>query len=147
MWFVMERNKSLRVLIVEDEGLIRWAVAEALKQAGHTVTESWDAATAMRALTESRVPMDVVLLDFRLPDSNDLRLLAAIRRQAPSSAVVMMTAHGTPETVAAAVALGVHAVIAKPFDLNRVGTVLADACQARGAWCSSVSGRSTSACS
>lgn len=131
MSFVMERTKSLRVLIVEDEGLIRWAVAEALKQAGHTVTESWDAVTAMRALTESRVPMDVVLLDFRLPDSNDLRLLAAIRRQAPSSAVVMMTAHGTPETVAGAIALGAHAVIAKPFDVNRVGAVLVDAHEAR----------------
>jgi DNA-binding NtrC family response regulator len=127
----MERNKSLRVLIVEDEGLIRWAVTEALKQAGHTVTESWDAATAMRALTETRAPVDVVLLDFRLPDSNDLGLLAAIRRQTPSSAVVLMTAHGTPETVAGAIALGAHAVIDKPFDVNRVGAVLVDACRAR----------------
>jgi DNA-binding NtrC family response regulator len=128
---LMERNKELRVLIVEDEGLIRWAVAEALKQAGHSVTESWDAATALRALAETRVPMDVVLLDFRLPDSDDLGLLAKIRRQAPSSAVVMMTAHGTPETVAGAMALGAHAVIAKPFDISRVGTVLVDAYRAR----------------
>jgi DNA-binding NtrC family response regulator len=125
----MDTDTKMRVLIVEDESLIRWAVVETLKQAGHTVTESWDAATALRSLAEA--PVDVVLLDFRLPDSSDLGLLRAIRRDAPSSAVVMMTAHGTPETVAGAMALGVHAVMAKPFNLDQVEVMLAEACHAR----------------
>jgi DNA-binding NtrC family response regulator len=124
----MGRN-TLRVLIVEDEPLIRWAVAETLTQAGHSVTESGDAATALRVLAEAAP--DVVLLDFRLPDSNDLALLAAIRRQSPSSAVVMMTAHGTTETAAGAQALGVYEIMAKPFDVRRVEAVLVDACRAR----------------
>jgi len=126
----MGSNNRLRVLIVEDESLIRWAVSETLTQAGHTVTESWDAATALRALAEAPSP-DVVLLDFRLPDSNDLGLLATIRTRSPSSAVVMMTAHGTPETVAGARALGAYEVIAKPFDVGQVEGVLVDACRAR----------------
>ena len=71
----------LRVLIVEDETLIRWAVAEALTAAGHAVLEAPDAATALRIVDEAPEPMDAVVLDLRLPDSSDLSLLAAIRRQ------------------------------------------------------------------
>jgi DNA-binding NtrC family response regulator len=124
-------DNKLRVLIVEDEALIRWAVTETLTQAGHTVTESWDAATALRALSEAPAPLDVVLLDFRLPDSNDLGLLRKIRTHSPSTAVVMMTAHGTPETVEGARALGAYDVMAKPFDVRQVEPVLVDAVRAR----------------
>ena len=44
-------------------------------------------------------PIDVVLLDYRLPDSNDLRFLEEVRRRLPRSAVVLMTAYGTSDTV------------------------------------------------
>ena len=71
------------------------------------------------------------LLDLRLPDCDDLRLLADIRRAAPASAVVMMTAHATAESAADARALGAYAVITKPFDLNSIEALLVDACQAR----------------
>ena len=64
-------SPSLRVLIVDDESLIRWSVAETLGAAGHAVLEAADGATALRTLTEVSDPVDVVLLDFRLPDSND----------------------------------------------------------------------------
>jgi two-component system response regulator HydG len=72
-----------------------------------------------------------VLLDFRLPDSNDLSLLADIRRLTPVTAVVMMTAHGTPETLARARALGVYDILSKPFDVGEVERVLLDAHRAR----------------
>jgi DNA-binding NtrC family response regulator len=87
----------LRVLVVEDETLIRWSITETLAQEGHTVVEAGSAAAAVQALTETPGPIDVVLLDYRLPDSNDLGLLANIRRLRPDSAVVMMTAYGRPK--------------------------------------------------
>ena len=121
----------LRVLVVEDETLIRWAVAEALTAAGHTVLEAPDAATALQVVAEAPQPLDAVLLDLRLPDSSDLSLLAAIRRKTPSSAVVMMTAHGTPEDAAAARALGAFEVLEKPFDVQRLERVVVAACRAR----------------
>src|SRR5262245_1001136 len=111
---------SLRVLVVEDEALIRWAVTEALTAAGHTVLEASDAATALRVVSEASEPVDAVLLDLRLPDSNDLSLLAAIRRRTPKSAVVMMTAHGTPDDAVGARALGAFAVVEKPFDVQEI---------------------------
>ena len=117
---------SLRVLIVEDEPLIRWAVAETLTEARHTVLEAPDAATALRVLNTSD-PIDVVLLDFRLPDSDDLSLVERIRRQTTSSAIVMMTAYGTSQMTADAKKLGVYEVIAKPFDVGALAGLLAEA--------------------
>jgi DNA-binding NtrC family response regulator len=76
-------------------------------------------------------PFDVVLLDFRLPDSDDLSLLRRIRRLTPGTAVVMMTAHGTTQMTADAKDLGAYDVIAKPFDMESIPRVLVDACQSR----------------
>ena len=109
--------RCLRVLVVDDEPLIRWSIAETLGAAGHQVTEAQDAASALRALAD--VPdTDLVLLDFRLPDSNDLGLLAEVRRIAPAAPVIMMTAFGTPDVTAGALKLGALKVLNKPFNMH-----------------------------
>ena len=114
---------SLRVLVVDDEFLIRWSITETLGAAGHEVTEAPDAASALAALETTPDP-DVVLLDFRLPDSNDLGLLAKIRRLAPATAVVMMTAFGSPEVTAAALQLGACTVLSKPFNMHDLEAIV-----------------------
>jgi DNA-binding NtrC family response regulator len=121
----------MHLLVVEDEALLRWAIVETLTGAGHSVVQAGDGVSARRALTEAREPIDAVLLDFRLPDSNDLTLLADIRRLSPASGVVMMTAHGTPEMVSGARTLGVYDVLTKPFDVERLAGILADAHRAK----------------
>src|SRR5204863_8241930 len=108
---------TLRVLVVDDEPLIRWSVSETLGEKGHHVSEAGDAATVLRLLEREPAP-DVVLLDFRLPDSHDLMLLADVRRLAPSAAVVMMTAFGEDDIARAAEALGARRVIDKPVDMR-----------------------------
>jgi DNA-binding NtrC family response regulator len=115
----MTRNDSrLRVLVVEDELLIRWAIRETLTDAGHSVVEAENAESAVRALANSVEPIDVVVLDYRLPDSTDLALLAAIRRLSPRTAVVLMTAYGTADVAKRALDLGAHQIMNKPFDLR-----------------------------
>src|SRR5579864_6363124 len=79
----------LYVLVVDDEALIRWSLAEILTDAGHAVVQAPDAATARRNVEESPHPFDVVLLDFLLPDSRDVTLLADIRERSPTSAVIL----------------------------------------------------------
>lgn len=124
----MEKSPALRVLVVEDERLIRWSIAETLAHAGHTVIEAEDGATAVRALTAPAEPVDAVLLDYRLPDSNDLTLLANIRRLSPHSPVILMTAYGTPEVTKGALDLGVYRVMSKPFEMHELEELLLQAC-------------------
>ena len=126
-----DTSRPLRVLIVEDERLIRWSIAETLGHAGHVVVEAEDGASAIRTLTNPPAPVDVVVLDYRLPDSNDLVLLADIRRLSPSSVVILMTAYGTPEVARRALELGVYQVINKPFDMHDLRSLLLKACAGR----------------
>jgi DNA-binding NtrC family response regulator len=124
-------SPRLHVLVVEDELLIRWAIAETLGHAGHTVIEAENGAAAVRALTNTAEAVDVVMLDYRLPDSNDLTLLAAIRRLSPRSGVILMTAHGTPEVTTGALDLGAYQVMDKPFDVHDLEPLLLEAFAAR----------------
>ena len=128
-----EDFRALRVLVVEDELLIRWAIAETLTHAGHSVIEADGGATAIRALRDSVEAMDAVVLDYRLSDSNDLTLLATVRQLSPKSAIVMMTAFGTPEIVEAALELGVYEVFHKPFEMRDLQLLLEEACSSGGA--------------
>jgi CheY-like chemotaxis protein len=123
----VKNSPSLRVLVVDDEALIRWSVAETLAESGHSVCEAGDGTTAMRFLTGTEKLFDVVLLDYRLPDSNDLNLLAAIRRVAPDTAVIMMTAYGTPEVTSGALKLGAYRVVPKPFEIHDMARLVVQA--------------------
>lgn len=130
---VMNENfRALRVLVVEDELLIRWSITETLAQAGHTVIEAADGATAIGVLENDAGRIDAVVLDYRLPDSDDLTLLSTIRRLSPASAVVMMTAFGTPEMTRTALDLGVFEVLHKPFEMHDLEPLLQAACRAAG---------------
>jgi DNA-binding NtrC family response regulator len=126
----MNNSPSLRVLVVDDEPLIRWSLSEVLAESGHSVTEAADGASALRAMNGDG-PFDVVLLDYRLPDSNDLNLLSTIRRQAPQSAVIMMTAYGTPEMTSGALALGACRVVPKPFEVHDLVSLVSQVHDAR----------------
>jgi DNA-binding NtrC family response regulator len=117
----------LTVLVVDDETLLRWSIAELLRRSGHTVIEAATADDARDAITHVSSPIDVVLLDYRLPDSNDLRLLDEVRRRLPRSAVVLMTAFGTPEVLQGALDRGAYCVLNKPFDMQDVEGLLTEA--------------------
>jgi two-component system response regulator FlrC len=107
------------VLVVDDEPLIRWSVAESLSNLGYDVEQAPDAESALRMVTTAPMPYDVVVLDLRLPDMKDLSLLGTLRQLLPASALILMTAFGTPDILADAAALGA-AVINKPFELDEL---------------------------
>ena len=121
------------MLIVDDESLIRWSLSETLADAGHVVIEARDADAAIRSVREAARPFDIVLLDYRLPDSDDLSLLSAIRRLSPGSTVIMMTAFGSPEVVRGALDLGAYRVVLKPFEVDEMAALVAEAHSAGGA--------------
>jgi DNA-binding NtrC family response regulator len=109
-----------RVLVVDDERLIRWSLSEALSDLGCVVEEAATAAAALERVSQAIRPFDVVLLDFRLPDSNTLGLLARLRQLMPFARIVLITAFTTPDIVQAALDLGAFRVMAKPFEIAEI---------------------------
>lgn len=110
-------DEPARVLVVDDDAAVCWALEQALKANGYAVTLTADALAAKRALR--RVKPDVVLSDVRMPGQSGLELLAELRREHPLLPVVVMTAHGTVETAIEAVQQGAFDYLPKPIDLDR----------------------------
>ena len=127
---MVEKSAPLHLLIVDDEWLIRWSIAETLTHAGWDVSEAGNATETLQRLATDPTP-DVILLDYRLPDSSDLKLLETIRRTVPSSAVVMMTAYGTPAMQAGALELGAHRVVSKPIEVRDLVALVQQAYESR----------------
>ena len=117
---VAENPAHLSVLVVDDEPLIRWSLNKGLTRRGHKVVEARSGAEALQSIGTAPEPFAVVILDFRLPDRQDLTLLADVRRLLPKATVVMMTAYGDADMRSGAVALGARAVIDKPFQISQL---------------------------
>lgn len=103
------------VLIIDDEEPIAWALRRAFERDKHRVEVS---ATAEDGLAKAkRNPPDVVFLDVRLPGMDGLTALGELKKAAPQSAVVVITAHGNLNTAVKAVEGGAFDYLAKPFEL------------------------------
>ena len=113
------------VLVVDDEPLVRWSVAETLEESGYHVTEAGDALSALEALDGKAV----VLLDLKLPDSSDLGVLSMMRRLSPTTPVILMTAYGSDALRTEARHRGAYAVIDKPFDMATLPPLVSKAMQ------------------
>jgi two-component system, NtrC family, response regulator AtoC len=121
-----EESRARRVLVVDDEALIRWSLTQTLEDHGFEVQQASSAADALKSATSDE-SFDVVLLDFRLPDSNDLNLLTRLRQLLPGAAVILMTAYSTPEMAQGALDLGAVRVVSKPFEMSDMASFVAQA--------------------
>ena len=109
-----------RVLVVDDERLIRWSLREGLARAGFEVEDAPDAESTLRLLADNPDRFSAVILDYRLPDRQDFTVLRAVRERAPHAPVLMMTAFAEPIMRTEALALGAIEVIDKPFQITDV---------------------------
>jgi DNA-binding NtrC family response regulator len=118
------------VLIVDDEMLIRWAVAESLSAVGFDVLVAGSAAEALDHVARRVADIAVALLDLKLPDSHDFALLRRIRTLAPRCQIILMTADGRPGILAEAVQAGAFCAVAKPFDMHHMAGLVRQAAAA-----------------
>jgi len=106
------------ILIVDDEALVRWSLRERLTAGGYDVLEAGLASEALERLSSAEV--DLVLLDFKLPDGDGLTVLRRVKETASETQVIMMTAFSTVENAVEAMKLGAYHYVNKPFDLEEV---------------------------
>ncbi len=123
----VRKKSATRVLVVDDEPLVRWSIAETLRGHGCDIIEASDAQGALDMVRDSATEPDAVLLDLKLPDNDDLTLLVAVRRLLPKVPVILMTAFGTPEILDEARRLGAFTVLDKPFELDDLDVLIARA--------------------
>ena len=118
----MNSEKMTRILVVDDEEMIRFAFEQFLKDEGHTPVLARDAVTALDQV-EAHSP-EIAFLDYRLPGKDGLSLLDDMKRIAPGMAVVFMTAFGTMDVVIKAMQRGAYEYVTKPLDLDRIRTLI-----------------------
>ncbi len=105
-------ERTSRVLVVDDEPMVREVVGRYLERDGHTVTTAADGATALAMLEASGA--DLVILDVRLPHVNGLDVLAELRRTGDIP-VIMLTANGEEPDRVRGLTLGADDYVVKPF--------------------------------
>ncbi len=112
------KSRPARILIVDDEELLRLWLADQLRGAGYEVFLAGSRREALR-IVAAEAPA-LVLLDLRLPDTQGLEALEQLRQADADLAVVIMTAYGEIETAVAAVKAGAYQVLQKPLAFDQL---------------------------
>jgi len=109
---------TIRVLIVEDEELIRWSLRQKLDARGYRVAEAADGKSARKAIDAGAY--DLILLDYKLPDVTGLDVLRYYREHEGDAVVIMMTAYSSIESAVEAIKLGAFDYVPKPFQMDEL---------------------------
>ena len=107
-----------KILVVDDEKLLRWSLEKDLKKEGYEVLTAESAQEALRVF-ENYLP-DVVLLDIQLKDGDGKEVLQLMRKKDPSVAVIMVTANDDVRTAVYCVKFGAFSYLSKPFEFDEI---------------------------
>ncbi|HWL43332.1 MAG TPA: PAS domain-containing protein [Ilumatobacter sp.] len=118
-------SAGTRVLVVDDDDVVRFVVAEALRHAGCEVIEAADGTEAITELERQAAPPEAVVFDLRMPGMGGDALFAALQQRWPSIATVLMSGFGGDEDAEALRERGVGAVLQKPFRTDELLSTLA----------------------
>ena len=121
--------KDRRVLFVDDDNTLREVLKRELEDFGLEVISCADPAVALERLAQT--PVDVALLDLRLPGMDGLELLKRVRAIDEALPVVILTGHGAVREAVEAMRLGAHDFLTKPVSLEALERILTRACGQR----------------
>jgi DNA-binding NtrC family response regulator len=107
-----------RILVVDDEEVVRLALARVLSSEHCKVEAAWNGADALREI--ERHSFDVVLLDLRMPGMDGISVLKAIKEKRPEIEVIVVTGYPSLETAKEAIRHGAYDYLAKPVEPDRI---------------------------
>jgi DNA-binding NtrC family response regulator len=110
-------TQAASILVVDDEKLIRWSLRECLQREGYNVVPAENGKEALSKLDEEG--FDLILLDYKLPDTNGIDLLEKIRRTSDVP-VVMITSNTSIDNAVAAMRMGAYDYVTKPFQVEDI---------------------------
>jgi len=119
-----------RILIVDDELSMREFLSILLEREGYEVAMAGNADEALRLIDDSL--FDLIISDVQMPGLNGIELLARIKRVAPETAVLMVTAFSTAEQAVEAMKLGAYDYISKPFKNEEIKILISKALEKQG---------------
>jgi len=121
--------RNSKILVVDDEHLIRWSLEQSLLKQGYDVTTAASGEEAIRQVQDE--PPELMLLDIQLPGMDGLEVLQKVKELDHDIIVVMVTALGVLETAVKAMRLGAHDYINKPFNLDELSIIVKKALETR----------------
>jgi DNA-binding NtrC family response regulator len=113
---------STKILIVDDETIMRESLAGWLERDGHQVQTAASGEDALKKCAQTR--FDILLLDIKMEGMSGLDVLRRIKEADPEAAVVMITAYGSIATAIEAMKNGAFDYMLKPFDPNELGVLV-----------------------
>jgi len=114
--------RQQKILVVDDEHLIRWSLEQNLKKQGYEVVTAASGEDALKLLKDD-IP-DLMLLDIQLPGIDGLAVLERVKEMEEEIIVIMVTALGVLETAVKAMRMGAYDYINKPFNLDELAIVI-----------------------
>ena len=114
--------RKTKIMVVDDEHLIRWSLEQNLKKQGYEVCTAGTGEDALRLAREEQP--DLVLLDYHLPGINGLEVLQRLKEIDEDILVIMVTAQGGLETAVNTMRHGAYDYINKPFNLDEMAIVI-----------------------
>lgn len=112
----------MKVLLIEDEKITRKTLTDFISKEGYEIESSGDGLEALAVFEKGK--FDVVVTDLRLPGMNGIEILKNIKDKSPQCTVIMITAYATVETAIDALKLGAYDYLTKPFNPDRLISML-----------------------
>jgi len=114
-------HEKTNILVVDDERVVRLALARILEGRHTHVGQAGDGTEALREM--ERRPYDIVLLDLRMPGPDGLTVLKSIKEKWPESEVIVLTGYPTLESAKAAIRSGAYDYLSKPIEPDKMTEV------------------------
>ncbi|MDA8104032.1 MAG: sigma-54 dependent transcriptional regulator [Nitrospiraceae bacterium] len=117
--------EKAKILVVDDEKLLRWSLQQNLSKEGFTVITAEKGMQGLELFSEEQP--DITLLDVHLPDISGINVLENIKKENRDAIIIMVTAFGDIQTAVKTIKIGAYDFVEKPFNMDKLKILIGKA--------------------